>query len=122
MVGKPCPCQFFLLLLFSSVPLLFAVIPLFKKHHFPSTIACPGKPEETAKPYDSDPRSRYTQLSPLVAVTPDALRSNRGSENCGGGGGGGDGSAEGVNEATPAYGRERRATRGRRRWTHVNFN
>lgn len=69
-------------------------------------------------------RAPVTQLSLLVAVTPDALRGNCGSENGGGGGGGGggDGSAEGVNEATPAYGRERRATRGRRRWTHVNFN
>lgn len=55
-----------------------------------------------------------TQPSLLVAVNVDGIK--RGSE------GGGGGSAEGGNKATPAYGRERRATRGRRRWTHVNFN
>lgn len=54
-----------------------------------------------------------TQFSLLVAVNVDV---KRGSET------GGGGSAEGGNEATPAYGRERRATRGRRRRTHVNFN
>lgn len=50
-----------------------------------------------------------THLSLLVAVNADVLRVSRGS-------------AEGGNEATPAYGRKPRATRGRRGWTHVNFN
>lgn len=61
-------------------------------------------------------RTAVTHLSPLVAVNADVLRISCGSE------GGGGGSAKGGNEATPAYGREPRATRGRPRWTHVDFN